>query len=136
MSMTVEEVGNRVAINDMLSRYGTVIDNRDWNGLDAIFDDGIVFDMTDISRGVITGLEPLKSYMDTDAVHPAAHIITNIYVESLTADAARMSSRLLAIQADGSVIVGEYKDSAALTDAGWRITHRVFTYTRRVRSSL
>jgi hypothetical protein len=134
MPMTVEEVGNRVALTDMLSRYGTLIDNRDWNGLDTIFDDAIVFDMTDISRGVITGLEPLKIYMDTDAVHPAAHIITNIYAESLTSDTARMSSRLLAIQTDGSVIVGEYKDTVVLTAAGWRITHRVFTYTRRARS--
>jgi SnoaL-like domain len=123
----------RAQLAELAARYGDIIDSRDWESLRQIFTSAVAFDVSDIGDGVIVGLDQLMRYMAGPVQHPLAHLITNVYVPQLGIDSAVMSSRLLAVQHDGTVAVGAYRDEVMLTAGGWRISNRVFSYTRRAR---
>ena len=123
-----------VALRELVSRYGDVLDARAWEELSTIFTADVVFDVTDIGLPTVRGLDALIEYWDGPrAFHPAAHLITNVYVEALDVDAGVVRSRLLAVQGDGKVATGCYRDEVVRTPAGWRIARRTFRYTRRER---
>lgn len=131
MDPEVKDTADRVELHELACRYGDIIDARAWADLDQIFSDDCVYDVSDIKLGVVHGVEALRTYMDREDIHPAAHLITNVYVERIDGDTGLMRSRLLAVQGDGSVAAGAYVDDLVRTPAGWRISRRVFTYTRR-----
>jgi len=63
--------------------------------------------------------------MAHEARHPAAHHITNIYVDASDAE-VRLRTRLILIQHDGRAESGEYDDDVVRTDTGWRVAARVY----------
>lgn len=123
---------DRLELHELPGRYGDAIDDRDWPGLDRIFTDDAVFDLTDLDVPLLVGLPEIKRFMADDARHPRTHTMTNIYVDETDAGVA-LSFRLLALQSDGSVRTASYYDSVVKTDAGWRVRHRVLTLRRRPR---
>jgi 3-phenylpropionate/cinnamic acid dioxygenase small subunit len=132
--MTVSDAptADRLDLIELAFRYGTVVDDRDWPALACIFTDDVEFDITDFAGTVISGLDALIALMDSPtARHPVAHLITNVFVESLAPMRGTMRSRLLAVQTDGSVYVGSYRDEVIKGHAGWRIQRRVCSYVRR-----
>jgi hypothetical protein len=114
-----------VEIVELLARYAAIVDSRAWNEFDLVFTPGIRFDVTSIGLGVHRGLEELKSHMAAHPRHPAAHLIVNV-VADIDGDRASATSRLLALQRDGRMFTGQYKDGLVRTDAGWRIESRVY----------
>jgi hypothetical protein len=123
---------DRLELIELAFRYGTVVDDRDWPALRHIFTKDVEFDMTDFAGGVTSGVDALIALMASpEARHPVAHLITNIVVDSLAPTQGTMRSRLIAVQTDGSVYVGGYRDEVTKTHAGWRIERRVCSYIRR-----
>jgi hypothetical protein len=125
------QLADRIELHELAARYGDLIDARDWVGLARVFTPTVTFDLTDVNGGELHGLESVQRYMDTEALHPEAHLMTNVYVEELGPNDGRMRARLLAVQLDGTVSTGEYHDRVIRTAEGWRIEHRVFKYRRR-----
>lgn len=126
---------DRLELHELAARYGDLIDARDWDGLESIFVPEASFDLTDIGVGVLQGLEAIKRHMDAEPHHPLSHHITNIYVDHLEGDTARLRSRVLGMLADGRVASGEYRDVAVRTGGGWRVKNRHFRLRRRPRSA-
>jgi 3-phenylpropionate/cinnamic acid dioxygenase small subunit len=132
MTVSNASIADRLDLLQLAFRYGTVVDDRDWPALGQIFTDDVEFDITDFAGTVTKGLDALIALMDSpNARHPVAHLITNVYVESLDATRGTMRSRLLAVQTDGSVYVGSYSDEVTRGENGWRIQQRVCSYVRR-----
>jgi hypothetical protein len=122
----LERAASYVEIVELLARYATIVDSRAWDEFDQVFTPGIRFDVTSIGLGVHRGLEDLKRHMAAHPRHPAAHLILNV-VADIHPDHASASSRLLALQRDGRVFTGQYKDELIRTGEGWRIDSRVYS---------
>jgi len=118
-------VDDRLELHELNSRYADLIDRREWDGLPAVIADGAIFDIRTPDRSrPLEGLEPIKDYMAHEARHPAAHHITNIYVDASDAE-VRLRTRLILIQHDGRAESGEYDDVVVRTDTGSRRCSRL-----------
>jgi len=128
------DVSDRIELHELPGRYGDAIDDRDWAGLSQIFTEDAVFDLTDLGEPRLNGLAEIRRYMDEDARHPRAHLMTNIYVDE-TADGARLSFRIVALLPERVVGTASYYDDVVKTPAGWRVRNRVITRRRRPRDT-
>jgi SnoaL-like domain len=110
-------------IAGLLNRYGHIIDERHWDQLAQIFVPDLVFDASDFGSHIRTSLAQLRS--DWEAIeHPLAHHATNIVIEFLGSDRARVDSKGICLRRDGSVFSAVYRDEVIRTADGWRISRR------------
>src|SRR4051794_35581512 len=91
---------DRLELHELPGRYGDAIDDRNWPGLERIFTDDAVFDLTDLGVPLLVGLPEIKRFMDKDAQHPKTHTMTNIYVDETDAGVT-LSFRIIALQRGG-----------------------------------
>ena len=124
------DLADRIELHELPGRYGDAIDDRDWDRLDEIFTEDAVFDLSDLGEPRLTGLAAIKRYMDQDAQHPRAHLMTNIYVDE-TADGTKLFFRIVALLPERVVGTASYYDDVVKTPAGWRVKNRVITRRRR-----
>lgn len=123
---------DRPELHELPGRYGDAIDDRDWSGLDRIFTDDAVFDLTDLDVPLLVGLSEIKRFMADDARHPRTHTMTNIYVDETDAGVT-LHFRIIALLPGGLAGTASYYDDVVKTDEGWRVRHRVVTRRRRPR---
>jgi hypothetical protein len=118
------DFADRLELHELPGRYGDLIDDRDWEGLRAIFVDDATFEIPD---RVLDGLEEIRDFMRT-ARHPRTHLMTNVYVDE-TAEGVTVKFRIVGMRRDGRIFSGRYRDVVAKGDEGWRVVRRVFTPT-------
>lgn len=123
------ELADRLELHELPGRYGDAIDDRDWDALERIFTPDAVFDLTDLGEPRLEGLEAIKAYMDTEARHPRAHLMTNIYVDE-TPEGAALRFRIAAQLPKGVMGSASYFDDVVKTADGWRVKNRVITLRR------
>ena len=128
------DVAARLEIDDLLTRYATVVDARRWDDFDQVFTPDAVLDYR--SAGGIRGSMPeVRDWLAAVLVvfTWTQHLVLNRSVE-LAPGAARASARSLFHNPNGAEIAGEpwlfvvggaYHDRLVRTEAGWRICHRV-----------
>jgi len=130
---------DREQISDVLIRYATGIDTRDWPLFRTCFTADVHADYGDI--GVWDDVDGITEFMA--AVHetmPATnHLLSNIAID-LDGDRASVISyvhAVLLLDRDPQQwvdAVGTYADTFVRTDDGWRIRERTFTPTRLLSS--
>jgi 3-phenylpropionate/cinnamic acid dioxygenase small subunit len=125
----------RQDIADLLVRYATGIDRRDWDLFRTCFTDDCEADYGDI--GVWHGVEEITGWMAQvhDACGHTLHRITNIAVTP-GADGATARSYVDALvlgpdNQAGVRAMGWYEDELTNTDDGWKIARRRFTLVRQ-----
>jgi 3-phenylpropionate/cinnamic acid dioxygenase small subunit len=123
------EVGQAVA--EVLVRYATGIDRRDWALFRSCFTDDCEADYGPI--GVWHGADEITSWM-REAHEPAGstmHRITNQVVnpspQGVTARSYVDALVMFADNTSGTRAVGYYDDECVRTDDGWKIAKRCFT---------
>ena len=121
----------RQDVTELLVRYATGIDRREWTLFRSCFTEDCEADYGAI--GVWRGAEEITSWM-RDVHEPAGHTmhrITNpVVTPSEGGVAARSYVDALVMFADnesGTRAVGYYDDELVLTDDGWKIARRRFT---------
>lgn len=126
---TVEQIVDRIEIDDLLTRYATAIDTKQFDLLDDVFTPDAFVDYT--SAGGIDGAFPaVKAWLADVLPHFPAyqHLVGNRNV-TLEGDQARAVSVFFnpMVMADGSTffVGGEYHDRLLRTPDGWRIAERV-----------
>jgi hypothetical protein len=124
------DAADRLELHELPGRYGDAIDDRAWDRLGEIFTPDAVFDLTDLGSRRCDGLDDIKRFMDTEAEHPRAHLMTNIYVDETT-DGVQLRFRIVAPLGEGRVGTASYYDDVVTTPAGGRVQHRVITRRRR-----
>ena len=118
-------------IGDVLVRYATGIDRRDWPLFRTVFTDDCELDYGEI--GSWTGVDAVTEFMV--AAHEMAghtmHRITNqvVTVDGDSATARAYVDALIMAQDNRSGVnaAGFYDDEFVRTDAGWRLARRNFT---------
>ncbi len=121
----------RSEISDVLVRYATGIDRRDWELFRTCFTSDCVADYGDI--GIWHGVDEITSWM-VEVHEPAGHTLHRITNQAVTptptgATAHSYVDAILMGAGDvgGVRAVGFYDDSFVHTDDGWRISERRFT---------
>lgn len=122
---------DRQDIADVLVRYGTGIDQRDWPLFRTVFTDDCELDYGEI--GTWHGVDAVVAFME--AAHDMAgytlHRITN---QAAVVDGDRATARayvdaviMSRDNTSGVNAAGFYDDELVRTDSGWRISRRRFT---------
>jgi hypothetical protein len=134
--LSLEEISDRLEIQQLLVDYSTAIDNRRFDDLDHVFTPDAYIDYR--AMGGIDGAYPdVKKWLSEVLPNfPAySHLIGNFDV-TVTGETARsrvlcFNPMVLSDAADGSsqvLFCGLwYDDEFIRTDAGWRMTRRVET---------
>lgn len=121
---------DRVEIHELPGRYGDSIDDRNWAGLDTVFTQDAVFDLTGVGSRICDGLDDIKSFMESEAAHPRTHMMTNIYADS-DQDGITLRFRIVALIGKGRTSTASYYDKIVKTADGWRTQHRFVSSRRR-----
>ena len=132
-TLSIQELSDRLQINDLLTRYTVAIDQKDWSLLDTCFTKDAHLDYT--SAGGIAGDYPKVRKWLEGALAPfpmTLHYITNSVVK-LNGDAATARTAVLNPmgfqQEDGSLhlftVGAYYNDELSRSDEGWRIQRRI-----------
>ena len=132
MALSLQEISDRIEINDLLIRYTKAIDQKDWKLLDSVFTPDAEADY--VSSGGIKGKYPeVRAWLGKAlAIFPTtAHYVTNSEV-TLAGD--RASARTAVYNPmffknpDGSMhhfaVGAYYVDELVRTPTGWRIAKR------------
>ncbi len=132
MALSLQEISDRIEIDDLLIRYTTAIDDKDWNLLDQCFLPDAKVDY--VSSGGVAGSYPeVREWLGKAlAAFPmTVHAISNSVIE-LDGDTA--TGKTLVVNPmgfpnpDGSLhifTVGAYYiDKLVRTPEGWRIAER------------
>lgn len=123
---------DRLAIEDLLHRYCTAIDTKDFSLLDEVFTADGVGDYTS-SGGIRGSLPEIKQWLGQalGIFTIVQHLVTNVRVE-LDGDRARATCYLfnpLGYAGEGGKTEmlycgGVYRDELVRTPSGWRIRER------------
>ncbi|MGE2732915.1 nuclear transport factor 2 family protein [Mycolicibacterium vaccae] len=122
---------DRQDIREVLIRYATGIDRRDWTLFRTVFTEDCDLDYGEI--GSWQGVDAVVDFMTAshELAGPTLHRITNeaIDVDGDTATARAYVDALILSQDNTSGVnaAGFYDDELVRTDEGWRIRRRRFT---------
>jgi 3-phenylpropionate/cinnamic acid dioxygenase small subunit len=121
---------DQAQISDLLVRYATGIDRRDWTLFRSCWTPDVVADYGVI--GTFSGVDALTDFMvaSHDAMGPTHHRLSNfvIDVDGDHADARSYVHAVLIAQPGNASswvdAVGTYEDTLVRTPDGWRINRR------------
>lgn len=129
--LPLQELSDRVEINDLLSRYAHAIDESDWDALDRVFTPDAVIDYTDLG-GAKGTLAQTKQYLAeampnfTTFQHLSA--TSKVDLDGDKASAKTILFNPMVMQHEGErrvFFIGLwYVDQLVRTPDGWRIAHR------------
>ena len=121
----------RLDVTDVLTRYATAIDRRDWALLRSCFTEDLDADYGPI--GTWRGPDEITDWMRR-AHEPCGHTLHRITNVTVTPHDGGVTARsyvdalvMLAGNRSGTRGVGVYDDELVATDDGWRIARRRFT---------
>ena len=121
-------------IFDLLVRYATGSDRRDWPLFRTVFTDDCQLDYGEI--GAWNGIDAVAQFMER--VHAlAGHTMHRLSNQAITVDGDNATARTYI---DGLIMAGDnesgvnalgfYDDEIVRTDGGWRIARRRYTQVR------
>lgn len=126
MSESELPAADRFDLQQLVGLYSHLVDDKDWDGLDAVFVEESIFDLSSGGTGMpkLEGLDALRRFFQ-DLQHPVAHHTTNLLIDRPQSDGAiLLRSKALVVYEDGRVGSAEYRDRAVRTRRGWRIHTR------------
>ena len=135
--MTLQELSDRLEIVDLLHRYATGLDSRDWELLASVFTDDGVADYSSLELGVNDGPDAIVDLCRNalSGLDATQHIISNEVIE-IDGDRARSRCYFQAQHVfrgapggDNFIVAGTYEDELVRTQAGWRIERRALIPT-------
>jgi 3-phenylpropionate/cinnamic acid dioxygenase small subunit len=124
------DLADRLELHELAARYGTVVDDRDWDGLALVFTDDATFELNGFGDidGLYDGLAAIRALMEKGP-HPIAHHVTNVLVD-VDGAVVRMRSKIVGTLERGRAGSVDYADVVRREPAGWRIATRVVTLRR------
>lgn len=129
--LSMQEMSDRIEIQDLIARYAHAIDDRDYAALDRVFTPDATIDYTDLG-GAKGTLQETKAYLaDAMPRFPAFQHMSATTRLDLDGDSAKARTILfnpMVMEHEGEhrvFFIGLwYVDDLVRTDAGWRIANR------------
>ena len=130
--LSLQEISDRLEIQDLLARYSHAIDKRDFAALDRVFTPDAHIDYSAMGGGR-GNLAYIKAYLAAALKQFSGfqHLVatTDLTLQGDTADARTICHNPMIWHDDGKDHVFFcglwYRDKLVRTDAGWRISERV-----------
>lgn len=130
--MSLQEISDRLEIQDLFARYSFAIDERDWDALDAIFTADATIDYTE-TGGAKGTFAQIKAWLPIalERFPMFQHMVATTKLE-IAGDEARsrtiLFNPMVHREADGTdrtFFIGLwYRDRLVRTSDGWRIAER------------
>ncbi|MBW2242018.1 MAG: nuclear transport factor 2 family protein [Deltaproteobacteria bacterium] len=145
--MTPEQLLDRLEIDDLLTRYATGVDRKDWDLWESCFTADAVIDYTAFG-GIRGGVGEVREWLEKTMVmfSMSQHMILNKEIEisgdSATSRAGFYNPMALPIDGGENRLLffegGYYLDQLVRTAEGWKIRERVeeFSYSSRLNPQL
>ena len=133
MTMSLQEISDRLEINDLLISYCTAVDSDDIDRFDEIFTPDAIIDYS-VFGFDRAGLEATKQFLKESlpAVPGKQHMIANseVHLDGDRATARTLCFNPMVVPRDGGGFQMMYfhlwyQDKLLRTDKGWRISERV-----------
>jgi len=130
--LDLQEISDRIEIQDLLARYTQAIDQRDWDALDRVFTPDAHIDYSAMG-GAAGGLEEIKRFL-AEAMpmfEVSQHLVGSsvVDIDGDTASARTICHNPMVLRGgdDPHLLVCGlwYRDKLVRTPAGWRISERV-----------
>ena len=127
---------DRQDISDLLVRYATGIDRRDWALFRTVFTGDCELDYGEI--GAWKGVDAVTEFMEQ--VHaPAGYTMHRLSNQAITVDGDKAEARtyidgliMFGDNTSGVNTIGFYDDEIVRTEEGWRIARRRYTQVRLI----
>ena len=121
----VSEEADRIHIHELINLHGHLIDEAEFDRLDELFVEDVVYDVSALGGGQLKGAQAVADAgRALGERNPLAHHVTNIILTEINGDFARARSKGFAIMMDGSTGSVVYEDELRRTSHGWRIAFR------------
>jgi len=147
MPFSIQELSDRLEIDDLLTRYATGVDRKDWDLWESCFTPDAVIDYTAFG-GIRGGVEEVREWLEkTMVMFPMSqHMILNKEIElggdTATSRAGFYNPMALPLDDGENRLLffegGYYLDELVRTEAGWKIQQRIeeFSYSTRLNPQL
>jgi hypothetical protein len=128
VALSLEEISDRIEIQDLVVAYSHAIDTRDWDALDEVFTADAVIDYTEMG-GTRGGLAETKAFLRTALTgFPSFQHLVGTSAVELDGDVARgrtICHNPMVLSPGQLLFAGLwYRDTFVRTPAGWRIRER------------
>ena len=137
MTMSMQEISDRLEIQDLMTRYSYAIDSRNWGALDDVFTPDAHIDYS-VFGGSVGNLEETKKFLGEamPMFSTLQHMVSGTTI-TFTGDDDRPMAANAKTQCHNPMTMGDddnpslmvcglwYVDQLVRTDAGWRIKERV-----------
>ncbi|PDS44952.1 hypothetical protein CO662_08590 [Rhizobium anhuiense] len=120
MKPTTDDI---VEINQILSLWAHLVDNRAWDRFGEVFTEDAYFDSSVFGFAPVTGIAAICHMASQDG-HAKAHHTTNLYVQEGAGDEITAVSKGLGLLSNGAVASVTYTDRLRRTPEGWRLASR------------
>ena len=129
MSLSIQQISDRLDIEEILTRYCYAVDDRDWDAYRRLFAPDAVIDDT-VTGGIKSGVEEHVTYLKRalSKVAMSQHVISTVLIEINGNEAAVRAHCSCPIvfdigQNDKHVMFQGlwYRDTLVRTDGGWKI---------------
>ena len=121
MKPTTDDI---VEINQILSLWAHLVDNRAWDRFGEVFTEDAYFDSSVFGFAPVTGIAAICHMASQDG-HAKAHHTTNVYVQEGAGDEIATVSKGLGLLSNGAVASVTYTDRLRRTPEGWRLASRI-----------
>ncbi len=135
MALTLQQMADRIEIDDLLTRYSTAIDSKDFDLLDQVFTPDAIIDYSSAAPGVRGNRAEMKRWLsEVLARFPMTqHLVSN---KAITLDGDSGTGRTMFYNPMGWTkegseelklffVGGYYHDKFVRTPDGWRIVERI-----------
>ena len=123
-------------IQELVVRYGFVVDDREWDGLGEIFTEDAVVDLRDhdvdppAGLGPYSGLEEITHHYRDVLTHPRQHMLVNHVIDDVSDDEVVVRSKALVALSGQRFADLLYRDVVVRTERGWRIRRKTVSLYR------
>ncbi|MBG0814400.1 nuclear transport factor 2 family protein [Planomonospora sp. ID82291] len=116
---------DRIDINDLINLHGHFVDAGRLDQAGELFTPDVTYDMEDLGHGSLHGVTALReAAIALGGAGPVGHHVTNIVITGIDDRSARVRSKGIGVQADGTVASVVYDDIVIRRSDGWRISRR------------
>lgn len=129
--LTLQQMSDRMEIQDLIARYAHAIDERDWGALDQVFTSDAVIDYSELggSKGSLAETKAfLAEAMPNFTMFQHLSTTSRIDLDGDRASAKTILFNPMVMQHEGQervFFIGLwYNDKLVRTADGWRIAHR------------
>lgn len=132
MDAEIISLADRMAMDDLLTRYATAIDSLDWDLLDTVFANGAHLDYRS-AGGIEGGYPEVRQWLAEvlPIFDVTQHLVVNREfsraIEGVQARSSFLNVNRLTIEGEPWLFTvgGRYHDLLTDTDGGWRIARRI-----------